>query len=221
MDMEIHQAICCKKLKKADVIDLSGKKIGHIGDLVFKFDQELMLSKFILSGPIAEELLEALHIKKDHDPIFDASMIKKLGEKVQLTADRNSLKTTKDEDALGTNEMRLSQIEKLAILDKHGEKVGKAIDVDFDKDGKASLIVGGGFFEEKLEAIGVKKDVDIIVPSQAISNIGKEIRLNVAKDELALTMEEELKMDSAKKARSDITVHRDVSRVRLFTQRPL
>ncbi len=219
--MEINQSICCKHLKKADVLDLSGKKIGHIGDLVFKFDDRLKLTKFVLSGPISEELLEVLRVKKDVDPIFDASMIKKLGEKIQLTTDRNSLKTTKDKDSIGKDEIRLSKLEKLEIIDKEGEKVGKAVDVDFDKDGSASLIVGGGFFEEKLEAIGFKKDVDIIVPSEAIEKVSDKIYLNVGKEDLSLTMEEEIKMATAKKARSDIMVHRDVSRVRLFTQRPL
>ncbi|MFW9931764.1 MAG: PRC-barrel domain-containing protein [Candidatus Thorarchaeota archaeon] len=219
--MEINQSICCRKLKRADVLDLKEKKIGHIGDMVFKFDGELKLSKFVLSGPLSEELMEVLRIKKDSDPIFDASMIKRLGEKVQLTAEKSSLKTTRDKDAIGANEIRFSNLEKLEIIDKHGEKVGKAIDVDFDKEGTASLIVGGGFFEEKLEAIGFKKDVDIIVPSEVIAKIDNKICLKVAKEDLALTMEEELKMSSAKKARSDIVVHRDVSRVRLFSHRPL
>ncbi|MFW9918239.1 MAG: PRC-barrel domain-containing protein [Candidatus Thorarchaeota archaeon] len=219
--MEINQSICCRKLKRADVLDLKEKKIGHIGDMVFKFDGELKLSKFVLSGPLSEELMEVLRIKKDSDPIFDASIIKRLGEKVQLTAEKSSLKTTRDKDAIGANEIRFSNLEKLEIIDKHGEKVGKAIDVDFDKEGTASLIVGGGFFEEKLEAIGFKKDVDIIVPSEVIAKIDNKICLKVAKEDLALTMEEELKMSSAKKARSDIVVHRDVSRVRLFSHRPL
>ena len=219
--MEIHQSICCRQLKKADVLDINGKKIGHIGDMVFKFDGALKLSKFVLSGPMADELMETLHLKKDSDPIFDASMIKKLSDKVHLSSEKSSLKTTKDKDAIGANEIRLSALEKLAIFDKHGVKVGKAIDVDFDENGTASLIVGGGFFEEKLEASGLKKDIDIIVPSEVIEQMGKDIRLTVAKDELALTMNEELKMDSAKKAKSDIITHRDVSRVRLFTQKPL
>ncbi len=218
--MEIKQSICCRELRKADVVDMSGKKIGHIGDMVFKFDGALRLSKFVLSGPLTEEILESLRVKKDFDPVFDATMIKKLGDKIQLATDKNALKTTKDKDVIGSNEIKLSRLEELEILDTHGTPVGKAIDVDFDKDGSASLIVGGGFFEEKLEALGFKRDIDILVPGEAIEKIGDKIHLNVAKKDLNLTMEEELKMDAAKKKRSDIVVHRDMSRVRLFTQRP-
>ena len=219
--MEIKQAICCRELKKADVVDITGKKIGHIGDMVFKFDGALRLSKFVLSGPLTEEILESLRVKKDFDPVFDATMIKKLGDKIQLGTDRNALKTTKDKDAIGANEIKLSKLEKLEILDAHGIPVGKAIDVDFDQDGSASLIVGGGFFEEKLEALGFKRNIDILVPGEVIEKIGDKIHLSVAKKDLNLTMDEELKMDAAKKKRSDIVVHRDVSRVKLFTQRPI
>ena len=218
--MEIKQAICCRELKKADVVDITGKKIGHIGDMVFKFDGALRLSKFVLSGPLTEEILQSLRVKKDFDPVFDATMIKKLGDKVQLATDKNTLKTTKDRDAIGTSEIRLSKLEKLEILDSHGVMVGKTVDVDFDQDGSASLIVGGGFFEEKLEALGFKRDIDILVPGESIKKIDDKIHLSVAKKDLNLTMEEELKMDAAKKKRSGIDAHRDVSRVRLFTQRP-
>jgi sporulation protein YlmC with PRC-barrel domain len=219
--MEIKQSICCRELKKADVVDLNGKKVGHIGDMVFKFDGALKLSKFVLSGPLTEEILESLRVKKDFDPVFDATMIKKLGAKVQLATDRNALKTTKDKDAIGANEIRLSKLEKLEILDSHGVVVGKAVDIDFDENGSASLIVGGGFFEEKLEALGIKREIDILVPGEAIEKIGDKIHLSVAKKDLNLTMDEELKTNAAKKKHSDIVVHRDVSRVRLFGQRPI
>ncbi len=218
--MEINQSICCRELKKADVLDINGEKIGKIGDLTFKFDGDLKLAQFILAGPAFEEFLEAIKIKPDKDPIFDANLIKRLGDKVQLNTATNSLKTTLDDCAIGDDEIRLSKIEKLEIVDKNGESVGKAVDIDFDVDGSASLIVGGGFFEEKLEALGLKSNVDIIVPGKVIESIGDKIQLGVPKDELALTMDNAVKTVQSSKVQEDMKTHREVSKIRLYSQRP-
>ena len=218
--MEIKQSICCRQLKKADVLDSNGEKIGHIGDLTFKFDGGLKLSQFILAGSAFEEFLEAVKIRPDRDLVFDASLIKRLGDKVQLDTSRNNLKTTLDEGVIADDEIRLSRLEKLEILDKNGESVGKAVDVDFDVDGSAELIVGGGFFEEKLEALGIKSDIDIIVPGKVIASIGDKILLAVPKAELALTMEEAVKPAAATKAQEDMKVNREISKIRLYSQRP-
>ncbi len=218
--MEIKQSICCRKIKKADVMDSSGKKIGHIGDLTFTFDGDLKLSQFILAGSVFEEFMEAIKGRPDKDPIFDSSYITKMGDKIHLSSTSDALKTTLDECAISDSEIRLSKIEKLAIFDKDGINVGKAVDIDFDTDGSASLIVGGGFFEEKLEALGLKAEVDLIVPGKVISKIGKEIHLSVGKKDLALTMEKAVKEPEAVKARNDMQTNREVSKVRLFGQRP-
>ena len=92
-----------------DVIDTSGEKIGRIGDLTFKFDGDLKIAQFILAGPRFEEFLEAIKVKPDRDPIFDVSLIKKLGDKVHLDTSANSLKTTLDECAISDEEIRLSE----------------------------------------------------------------------------------------------------------------
>lgn len=219
--MELKRAICCRELRKSDVVGSDGEKIGRIGDMTFTFDGNLKLSQFILAGPIFEEFLESIKVRPDKDPIFNASMIKKMGDKVHLDTTRNSLKTTMDKGAFKEGEIRLSDIEKLKIYDSSGVSVGKAIDVDFDVDGSASLIVGGGFFEEKLEALGLKADVDIIVPGRVIKSIGDKIQLLVEKKDLALTMEEAVKSAEATQAYEEKEAHRQISRVQLFTQRPM
>ncbi|MHA1934835.1 MAG: PRC-barrel domain-containing protein [Candidatus Thorarchaeota archaeon] len=215
--MEIARSFCSKELKKADVVDSAGKTVGHIGDLTFTFDGVLKLKQFILSGPAWEEFLEAIKLKPDRDPVFDATLIKKMGDKVHLNTSSNSLKTTLDKDAISDDEIRLSKLTKLDILDKNGVKIGRANDVDFDVDGSVSIIVGGGFFEEKLEAIGLKSDIDLIVPCDVIASISDTIQLKVSKDELGTTME---KVREHIKAREDIETRREVSKVRLFSHRP-
>ena len=219
--MKAERPICCKELMKADVLDSMGQRIGRIGDLTFKFDRELRLSKFILAGPRWEELLESVRIKRDRDPVFDGSKIKQIGDNVHLDTSINELKTTLDKDAIPKGDIRYSALKKMEIIDKHGEKVGHALDLDFDVTGAVSMIAGGGLIEEKLEALGLKADVDVIVPGDAISSITDKIHLKVSKDELARTMEQAIKTDKAKKARDQKQVTQQVTKVRLFTQRPM
>ncbi len=218
--MKIDQSICAKDLMKTDVVDSTGNKIGRIGDFTFKFDKGLKFSKFILSGPRWEELLESLRVRPDRDPVFDTSMIERIDDHVHVNTSVNDLKTTLDEHAIPDDDFRYSRLEKMHVIDKTGEKIGQILDIDFDTDGVVSMIVGGGFIEEKLEALGLKKDVDIIVPGHTISDIKENIHLNVSKDELETTMEDAVKSEKSMRAKETRDVTRQVTKVRLFNQRP-
>ncbi|MHA2376186.1 MAG: hypothetical protein ACXAB9_08455 [Candidatus Thorarchaeota archaeon] len=180
-------------MKKKNVVDSTGKKIGHISDLTFTFDEELKIAHFILAGTLWEEFLEAVHLKPDEDRIFNSSVIKKVDKHIHLDTTANSLVTTMDKEAIPNDEIRFSELEKLDIIDKNNVKVGRAIDVDFDADGRASIMAGDGFLAEKLEAIGLKDDVDIIVPYNVIISVGETIQLSVSKDELDTTLDGILK----------------------------
>ncbi|MHA2374062.1 MAG: PRC-barrel domain-containing protein [Candidatus Thorarchaeota archaeon] len=144
-------------MKKKNVVDSTGKKIGHISDLTFTFDEELKIAHFILAGTLWEEFLEAVHLKPDEDRIFNSSVIKKVDKHIHLDTTANSLVTTMDKEV--------------------------------DADGRASIMAGDGFLAEKLEAIGLKDDVDIIVPYNVITSIGETIQLSVSKDELDTTLD--------------------------------
>jgi sporulation protein YlmC with PRC-barrel domain len=155
--MEIVRPFCCNEMKKKNVVDSTGKKIGHISDLTFTFDEELKIAHFILAGTLWEEFLEAVHLKPDEDRIFNSSVIKKVDKHIHLDTTANSLVTTMDKEV--------------------------------DADGRASIMAGDGFLAEKLEAIGLKDDVDIIVPYNVITSIGETIQLSVSKDELDTTLD--------------------------------
>ena len=94
--------------------------------------------------------------------------------------------------------------------------VGKAVDIDFDIDGTASLTVGGGVIEETLESIGLKTDVDIIVPADTIESMGDKIKLRVSKDELQLTMDNALEDAEIRNIEEETKAHREVEKIRLF-----
>jgi sporulation protein YlmC with PRC-barrel domain len=144
-----------------------------------------------------------------------------IGDKIHLDTSVNELKTTLDKDAIPKGDIRYSALEKMEIIDNQGKKVGHAVDVDFDVTGAVSMIVGGSFIEEKLEALGLKADVDIIVPGDVISSISDKIHLKVSKDDLETTMEDAIKPEGSKKARDTRQVSQQVTKVRLFSQRPV
>jgi len=216
--VDVDKSLNCNQLRDCDVVDSTGKKIGKIGDMTFTFDGNLNLAQFVLVGSAWEEFLESIGARPDEDPLFDASLIRRIGDKVQLTTNVNSLKTTLDEGAIPKGEIRWSELKDKYIVDKDDVDVGKAVDIDFDIDGTASLTVGGGVIEETLESIGFKADVDIIVPAEVIDSMGDKIRLKVSRDELKLTMDKALENLEVKKTRDGIINDRDVAKVRLFSR---
>jgi sporulation protein YlmC with PRC-barrel domain len=218
--VDITKSLNCRELRDCDVVDSSGQKVGRINDMTFTFDGRLKLEQFVLAGSDWEEFLESIKVKPDKDPLFDASMIHQIGDKVHLKSNVNTLKTTLDRGAIPKGEIRWSELSKKYIFDKNNVKIGKAIDIDFDVDGTASLTVGGGMIEETLEKIGLKDDVDIIVPAATIESIDKQIKLKVSRDELKLTMDKALENPEVHAAKDRIEVHRDVVKVRLY-QRPM
>jgi sporulation protein YlmC with PRC-barrel domain len=151
--MEITKPYCCNELKNKTIMDSAGKKIGHISDLTFKLDKELKISHFILSGPVWEEFLETIHLKSDRNHVFDQSVIKKIDQHIHLDITGDDLLTTMSKNTISDDEVKFSELEKLDIFDKDHVKIGRAIDVDLDIDNRVAIIVGGGFVEEKLEAI--------------------------------------------------------------------
>jgi sporulation protein YlmC with PRC-barrel domain len=201
-----------------DVMDPSGKKIGRILDLTFTFDGSLKLEHFILGGSRMEEFLEAIKLKPDEDPVFDSTVIKKVDDHIHLDTTVSILKAA--HDTISDDEMKFSDLQKLDILDKDNVKVGRAIDVDFELDGRTALIAGGGFIEEKLEAIGLKDDIDIIVPFEVIVSIDESIRLSVSKDELDASLdgilrEKALEIKRQRQAAGDL-YHAKKQRVRAY-----
>lgn len=201
-----------------NVLDSSGRKIGDVGDFTFLFDGELKFSHFTMTGSMWHEFLEALNLKADHPHVFDSAVIGKVDAHIHLDTTADDLMTTKEKSVISDNEIRFSELEALDIIDKDDVKVGRAIDVDFDVDGRASIIAGGGFIEEKLEAIGLKEDVDIIVPSDVITSIDDSIRLSVAKDELETTLDGTLRERAIEiqNAREAAKSHSRPSRERVY-----
>ena len=213
--MDVTEPFGCKELKSFDVLDSAGEMIGRIGDMTFTFsDGSLRLSQFILAGSKIEEFLESIRVKKDIDPVFDATLIGSLGNPIKLNTAKNSLRTTLDDGAIPEGVHRLSELEDKDIIDSNGVKIGRAVDIDFDVDGSASITVGGGFFEEKLEDLGLIDDIDIIVPANVIQSIGKRITLNVSRGNLKDNLDRALEDSELREYRKQLISDRDASELR-------
>jgi len=214
--VDVSKSINCKEIRDCDVVDSNGEKVGRINDLTFTFEGALRLKQFILGGSRWEEFLESAGFRPDKDPVLSADLITKIGDTVQLKTNVNSLKTTLDEGAIGMDELRWSDITKMDIFDKDDEKIGRAVDVDFETDGTACLIVGGGLVEETLESVGIKSDVDILLPTKHIVAIRGKIVLDVSKEDLRLTMDQALENPEVKKAKELPADKRAAVKVRLY-----
>jgi sporulation protein YlmC with PRC-barrel domain len=214
--VDVVKSLNCRELRNCDVVDSSGTKVGKINDLTFTFEGALKLKQFILAGSKWEEFLESVKFRPDKDPVLSASLIQKIGDEVHLNTNVNSLKTTLDKEAIELGELRWSKLTKMDIYDKDNVKIGRAVDVDFDTDGTACLIVGGGFVEESLEAIGLKSDVDILLPSEHIVSIHDKVVLDVSRDNLKLTMDEALENPEVEKAKALPADKRAAVKVRLY-----
>ena len=85
-----------------------------------------------------------------------------------------------------------SYLNNFKVVDKNGEGIGHVGDVLLGKDDLniSSLIVHGSFLEEKLEDLGVKEDIDPIVPVNLIDDVDLKnttIKLSEEKSKLETT----------------------------------
>ncbi|NHJ26320.1 MAG: PRC-barrel domain containing protein [Candidatus Lokiarchaeota archaeon] len=88
----------------------------------------------------------------------------------------------------------ISEMRKKAIICSDGKKIGHIIDVVFDSKFQLhSFIVGGSFWEEFRESLGIIDDIDPVVPVENIVEINsREIRIDLHKDQLKHKFEEEI-----------------------------
>jgi sporulation protein YlmC with PRC-barrel domain len=182
------------EIKKKPVLDAKGETLGNIIDFIFTLkDNKLIPKSVIVGGTRMEELLEAIGVRPDDDPIFSVDNIDVIGEeKVTLTVDGETLCSTLTEDIFAENDRKLSQISKVKVIDSDGFKVGNVIDIWFDEDSEIWLLLGGGFLEEALERIGVQPDIDLIAGPKDIDIFtDEEIKLKWTRFQLESNCEKD------------------------------
>ena len=180
------------KLSQFKVEDKNGKNIGKPGDALFS-KKDLSINSLILFGGMLEEKLEDLGVKENIDPIVPLSSIAsidKKSKKIVLKVAKEDLKNTNNSFVAPDGMIQYIKLKRLPIYEKGNEKIGRVIDIHFLKQGSYKFIVGGSALEEFLEKVRIIPDKDLIIPSNAVTEISDKIQIKLNKNDLLSTLEE-------------------------------
>jgi sporulation protein YlmC with PRC-barrel domain len=178
-------------MKNKDILDRSGQKIGRVIDFHFNVENDkFTLKSIVMGGSRIEEFLESIGVKKDIDPFFSLDVIDRYeNDQLHLKVDYEKLT---EPVKLGENEKLLTDLSNCTIIDSDKNKIGNIIDVVFDEKGKPWFVIGGGFFEEFSERIGLRPDIDLLVPQEFVSSMStSEMCIKYSKYQLSTTAQEE------------------------------
>lgn len=180
-------------IRGKEVIDSKGENFGDIRDSIFNIsDNKINLEYMVVGGGRVEELLEAIKAKPDIDPVIRLDDIDRIEDRVYLKVLCEGLQKKLDPGVLGETNIKFSHLTDIKVVDADGFKVGFIMDTWYDSDGIMWLVLGGGFFEELLERLHARPDIDLLVPPHYIESVSrKEIKLNLTKFQLEATCEDE------------------------------
>ncbi len=179
------------EMKNKPILDRKNQEIGRIIDFHFKYeDGKVNLKSIVMGGSRIEEFLESIGVRPDIDPFFPLRSIDRFEDgKLYLNVDYKKLDKPIE---LGKDEARLSDICKLSIIDSDKNNIGNVIDVVFDNQSRPWFVIGGGFFEEFSERIGLRPDIDLLLPQEFITNISADkMTIKYSKYQLSTTAEKE------------------------------
>ncbi|MFW9935789.1 MAG: PRC-barrel domain-containing protein, partial [Candidatus Thorarchaeota archaeon] len=194
------------EMKNKDILDSKGQKIGRVIDFHFLYeDAEVKLKSIVMGGSRIEEFLESVGLRADIDPFFPLEVIDRFeNDHLHLKVEYKKLT---EPVKLGPKEIRLSTLSKRKIIDLDKNNIGNIIDVVFDEKGNLWFVVGGGFFEEFSERIGIRPDIDFLVPQDFVTNISADaINIKYSKMQLSSTAEAEWEREKQKLAKQRVHV---------------
>ncbi len=178
-------------MKNKDIVDSNGETIGRVIDFHFELkDGKVIFKSIVMGGSRIEEFLERIGAKANIDPFFPLEVVDRYEPgKLHLKIPYEKLS---EPVKIGQNEKLLSQLGKYSVVDCDGNTLGKFRDVIFDEKARPWFVVEGGFFEENFEKLGIRADIDPLVPPEFIDKItDKKIILKHTKMTLVTTAERE------------------------------
>ena len=178
-------------MKNKDIVDSNDDTIGRVIDFHFILqDRKFLFKSIVMGGSRIEEFLERIGAKADIDPFFSLDLIDRYETgKLYLNVPYEKLS---EPVKMGKDEKLLSDLGKYKVIDLDGNNIGKIRDVIFDEKARPWFIVEGGFFEETFEKLGIRPDIDPLVPPEFIDEITKDkIKLKHTKMTLVTTAERE------------------------------
>ena len=193
---KMDDCITISDLRKKTVISSDGLKIGRIIDVVFTADSKL--HSFIIGGSRWEEIREKLGIIEDVDPVVPIESVAAVKEVILLDIPKEKLLNFTDEGAIPEDAFTYSSMKRKNIFDGREQRFGKIINLVFAPTGEAAFIIGGSVFEEVMESLGFKENVDLFLPITNVHEvIDKRIKLNKPIDELKLSADNKLMDEEA------------------------
>jgi len=177
-------------LDACEIQDSNGQRVGRLIDAVLKkTDKGMDLTKFVVGDSKLVEFLERIGLRDDIDPVFTMDVIAKVRKsRIRLNIAKEELKSTHlHQDALDTDEYRLSSLKRTPVIDSNGANIGRVIDLKFDAH-KFHLILGDSVLVEWAEDIGLQLDIDFLIDPEYIKEFSKDkIVLSKGKDDLKST----------------------------------
>ncbi len=193
---KMDDCITISDLRKKVVISSDGLKIGKIVDVVFTADCKL--HSFIIGGSRWEEIREKLGLIEDIDPVIPVESVKTVKEVILLDIPKEKLLNYTDEGVIPENAFTYSTMKRKNIFDGREQRFGKIINLVFAPTGEAAFIIGGSLFEEVMESLGIKENIDLFLPITNVHEvIDKRIKLNKPIDELKLSANDKLMDEEA------------------------
>ncbi len=190
-----------ENIKNCDVYDTNNNRLGRLLDaVVVKTENGWNLSKFTIGGSTWEELLEDIGLKPDIDPVFPIDVIESVTPKsIKLSVAGDTLKSTHlDADAIAEDEVKLSQLSTVKIVDADEKPIGNIIDMKFVSD-HFQFVLGDGSWKELLEDIGLREDIDFLISPKYIDCVkNTKIKLNLKKTELDILFKDSIKPEYKK-----------------------
>lgn len=191
VDMFKVQDTKFSEMKNKAILDQKGQKIGRVVDFHFKFDAgKIELKSIVMGGGRIEEFLESVGLRADIDPFFAINQVDRF-EDDQLYLNVEYEKLDKPVE-LGKNEMRFTDLCKCTIIDSDTNKIGKINDVVFDEKSRPWFVIGGGFFEEFSERVGLRPDIDLLVPQEYVAKLSSDtMNIKYSKYQLTTTAQQD------------------------------
>lgn len=181
--MQIDIRCSYNGIKNKQIIDSEGKKVGRIIDAVF--NDKLELTKFVIGGSRLEEWLENRGLRPDIDPLVPISTITKVADKIHLSVNQDTLKTTIDKEGFAENERKFSQITNYPILDSAKENVGLMKSFCINPDQSIEFVIFGDDLNPRLlEKHTITGLLYAFTNKEMVSNEGNQFRLSTSLDEI-------------------------------------
>jgi sporulation protein YlmC with PRC-barrel domain len=176
-------------MRKKTIYCSEGNKVGTIIDVVFT--PELKLHSFIVGGSLWEELREQLGFIDDIDPVIPVDNVKEiLKDKIVLRVPKKELKHKLQKDVFPENAITYSYLKRKDIIDQKGKIIGRIVNLIFVPCGEAIFVLGGSMFKEFVEKLGLKQNIDLLLPLDLIKDISdKGITLTKNREQLEATID--------------------------------